>query len=508
MLMRNTWRSRAFFSRSVLWSSAAILVYLALIKLVAHLLTNGQYGYHRDELAYLDDARRLDWGFVDHPPFAPAVAHIALALFGPSLAGLRLFPTLASVGVVILTGLMARELGGGRFAQGLAALCSLVATLYLISGTLFQTLSFDQLIWIAATYLFIRLLKTNNPRLWLAIGAVLGLGLQTKLTIVFYAVGLVAATLLSPARKHLLTPWPWLGALLALVIFLPHIIWQVNHNWISLTYLRAINTRDTAIGRTATFLPDQLFLPNPVTLPVWVAGLIYLFSRPGRPFRPLAWLYLVTAALLFFMHGRSYYLGPMYAVLFAVGGVAVECALQGRPAWLKPALAAFVAVGGLVAAPVGLPIAPVNSPVWTVVNEIHDNFREMLGWEEMAASVANAYRGLPPEERARTGIVAENYGEAGAINQYGPSLGLPHAVSAVNTYYYWGPGDPSNETYIVLGYTKSDLQNTCAEVQEVGAITNRYGVQNEESVRHPSIYICRHPNPPLRELWPTMQHFG
>ncbi len=501
MLMRNA-------SRSVLWSGTAILVYLALVKLAAHLLTNGQYGYHRDELAYLDDARRLDWGYVDHPPLAPVVGRIALTLFGPSLAGLRLFPTLASVGVVILTGLVARELGGGRFAQGLAALCSLVATIYLISGTMFQTLSFDQLIWITATFLFIRLLKIGNPRLWLAVGAVLGLGLETKLTIAFYAVGLVAATLLSPARKHLLTPWPWLGALLALVIFLPHILWQIDHNWISLTYLRAINARDTAIGRTAGFLPEQLVLPNPVTLPVWVAGLIYLFSRPGRTFRPLAWLYLVTGALLFVMHGRSYYLGPMYGVLFAAGGVGIERVLQSRPAWLKPALVSLVAVGGLLAAPIGLPIAPVNSPVWTVVDGIHDNFREMIGWEELAASVASAYRSLPPEERAKTGIVAENYGEAGAINQYGPALGLPRAVSAVNTYYYWGPGDPSNETYIVLGYTKSDLQNTCAQVQEAGVVTNRYGVRNEESVRHPIIYICRRPTPPLRELWPSMQHFG
>ncbi len=495
-------------SRSVLWSATAILVYLALVKLAAHLLTNGQYGYHRDELAYLDDARRLDWGYVDHPPLAPAVARLALALFGPSLAGLRLFPTLASVGVVVLTGLMARELGGGRFAQGLAALCALVATLYLISGTLFQTLAFDQLIWLAVTFLFIRLLKTDNPRLWLAIGAVLGLGLETKLTIVFYTAGLAVATLLSPARRHLLTPWPWLGALLATVIFLPHVIWQMDHNWISLTYLRAINARDTAIGRTEGFLPEQLSLPNPITLPVWVAGLIYLFSRPGRPFRPLAWLYLVTGALLFVMHGRSYYLGPMYGVLFAAGGVALERVLQGRAAWLKPALVALVAIGGIVAAPIGLPIAPVNSPLWTFVDGVHDNFREMIGWEEMAGSVASVYRSLPPEERARTGIVAENYGEAGAINQYGPALGLPRAVSGVNTYFYWGPGDPSYDSYIVLGYTRDDLEKTCREVQDAGVITNRYGVRNEETTRHSMFYICRHPTPPLQQLWPTMQHFG
>ncbi|MEO8438679.1 MAG: glycosyltransferase family 39 protein [Spartobacteria bacterium] len=259
-----------------------LLVALALARLALHCATNWQYGFHRDELGVLDDARFLDWGYVSYPPFTPFVGRIALLLFGPSLVGLRFFSALAQSVAMVLTGLMARELGGRRWAQAVAALAAAVAPMAVCMGTMFQYIAFDYLWWVLAAYCLLRLFRDDDPRWWIALGAIFGLGMMTKYTMIFFIAGVAAGILLTPARLYLRSPWLWAGAALSVVLFLPNIMWQIKHDFISLTFLNHIHERDVEIGRTDGFLIQQLFVSaNIFTLPLWATGLWFYFVRPA-----------------------------------------------------------------------------------------------------------------------------------------------------------------------------------------------------------------------------------
>ena len=284
----------------------SILLALALARLILHCATNWQYGFHRDELGVLDDARFLDWGYVSYPPFTPFVARIALVLFGPSLVGLRFFAALAQSIAMIFAGLMTRELGGSRWAQVLAALATATSPVAISMGTLFQYVSFDFLWWVMTAYFFVRLLREENPRWWLAIGAVLGIGMMTKYTMIFFIAGLVVGVIFTSARSYLKSPWLWAGAGISIVIFLPNLIWQLDHNFISLAFLKHIHARDVRIGRTDGFLLGQLTdCTNLFTLPLWVLGLyFYLVSPNGRRYRAIGWMFIVPL-LLFFCRPRA-----------------------------------------------------------------------------------------------------------------------------------------------------------------------------------------------------------
>ncbi len=502
-------QSSRIVARRWLFSDLAILAYLALFKFILHLLVNGQYGYFRDELSYLDDIKRLDWGYVDHPPLTPFLGSIAHFFFQDSLVGLRLVPALASAGVLFFTGLIAREFGGRRLAQIAAVLCLLSSPVSLIFGVLFQAAALEQLFWIICCFLLVRLLKTDNPKLWLAIGLIIGLSALNKYSIAFFVVGTVVALLLTPTRKHLLTLWPWLGAALAGLLFLPNLFWLIQHNFISLEYTRSINARDVSIGRADNFLPEQFYqIINPVTVPLWLAGLYYLLVKEPR-YRLIGFSYLIVLVLLLVLQGRSYYLAPAYPVIMAAGSVMLEQWLL-KGSRLKFAYLGLLIVASLVFMPLGLPILPVGSDPWRTVIKVNDTFAEMIGWEELVGSVGEFYQGLPPQERANTAILAGNYGEAGAINLYGRAYGLPQAISPVNSYYYWSQGRLKADTYIILGYTRrgiNQLQALCGEVQPVvTTVTNRYNIENEET-RY-QIYLCRNLKTPLVEAWPDMKRYA
>jgi 4-amino-4-deoxy-L-arabinose transferase-like glycosyltransferase len=267
----------------VLHSDLGLLILLALARFVLHLLTNSQYGFHRDELATLDDAHHLAWGYVAYPPVTPVIARVALTLFGPSLVGVRLFAALAQSLSMVLAGLMARELGGSRGALVVTALAVAIAPVSLIMGAMFQYGSFDSLWWVVVAYLTLRLLNSADPRWWLGIGAAIGLGMMTKYTMGFLVAGLVGGVILTTARRDLKSPWLWGGVALALLIMLPNLLWQVQHHFISLAFLRSIHARDVQIGRTQGYLLEQLFVcANPVTIRWWLAGLAYyLFMSAG-----------------------------------------------------------------------------------------------------------------------------------------------------------------------------------------------------------------------------------
>lgn len=490
-----------------------LLLGLAFVRLVLHLFANVHYGFHRDELALWDDAHRLAWGYVAYPPVTPVLAHLSLAWFGDALSGFRLFAALAQCTAMVLTGLIARELGGGRWAQVFAALATAAMPVSMLSASMMQYVAIDFLWWVLLAWLVLRLVNSDDPRWWLAIGAAIGLGMLTKYTIGFCVAGIVVGTLATPLRRHLRSPWLWAGVAVSLLLFAPNAWWQWRHDFISLDFLQAIHARDVRIGRTAGFLSDQLHaVANPLTLPLWLAGLAWLvLSRDGRRYRVLAWMYAVPLLLFTVAQGRSYYMAPTYPMLLAAGMVAVASWLAGRrkqtAAWIRGAVTVVVLVALGISMAVGLPLAPVDSAGWQFSRRFHDNFAEQIGWPELTAQVAAVYHALPPDERAHTAIFANNYGEAGAINLYGPRYGLPRAISAVNSYWYLGYGEVAPTTVIVLGDTPEGSADTPATCTVAGQTRIPHGVQNEES-GHPDIILCRDFTVPTSRLWPSMPSFG
>jgi 4-amino-4-deoxy-L-arabinose transferase-like glycosyltransferase len=499
-------------TRSI-FNGTTILWLLGLALFLLHMFTNGQYGFHQDEMVVLDNANNLDWGFVEYPPFTPFLARLELTLFGLSLVSARTFAALAHAIVLVLTGMMARELGGTLRTQVLAALAAAIAPIALIQGSQIQYVTFDFLWTVLCAYFALRLLKSDDPRWWLAVGAALGLGMMTKYTMAVFAAGLAGGVLLTDARRHLRSPWLWGGAALSVLICLPNLLWQVRHDFISLEFLSSIHARDVEIGRADGFLAEQfLFCTNPFMLPLWTAGLYFYFKHSeGWRYRVLGWMYVLPFLIYLLAQGRSYYLAPAYPMLIAAGAFVWQGWFERLPA-LKARLSwgaawTLLVAGGLAGGALALPIAPVNSPLWEVTSEVHDIFTEQIGWPEMIATVAGIYAELPERDKPRAGILAGENDEAAAINLYGGDYGLPPAISGSNTFWLRGYGSPPPEILIVVGYSERDVLIIFEQCEAAGAITNPYGVENDLS-NPPVIYICRSPRLPWPALWDRLKRYS
>ncbi|HSE22521.1 MAG TPA: glycosyltransferase family 39 protein [Pyrinomonadaceae bacterium] len=485
-----------------------ILASLAFFRLLIHLLINRNYGFHRDELAMIDDARHLAWGYVAYPPVTPLFGRLSLILFGPSLVGVRFLATLAQCVAMVLAGLIARELGGKRSAQILAAFAAATAPVSLAAASLFQYVSFDYLWWVLIAYMVIRMLNSGDARWWLVIGATIGIGMLTKYTIGFYVMGLVIGVLATDNRRYLASRWLWLGALLSILIFLPNLNWQYQHHFISLDFLESIHERDVAIGRSDHYLLDQIVTCiNLFTLPLALAGLhFYALSSAGKKYRVLAFMFVVPLLLFLFAKGRGYYMTPAYPMLLAAGAVWWEGRmLTSRP--VRWATWTAVCAGGLAAALIAMPIAPVNSALWKISSKMNEDLKEEIGWPDLVNTVAQVYYAVPAEERARTGILTGNYGEAGALNLYGPSHGLPVAISGVNSYWLRGYGDPPPEKVIALGLSRKMLERHFESCEAVAIVTNSNGVNNEET-GHRDVFICSNLRESWPEFWKQVRSFG
>ncbi|MGH9725408.1 MAG: glycosyltransferase family 39 protein [Candidatus Acidiferrales bacterium] len=392
-------------------SDAAILLLVGVAFLAVHVATNGQYGFHRDELQTLDDARHLDLGFVAYPPITPLLGRLELMLFGTSLVGFRLLAAVAvSIGMV-LAGLIAKELGGTRHTQILAAVATGISPVSLAQAAVFQYVSFDFLWGVAITYFLVRLAKSEDPRWWVAIGAVLGLGMETRYTMGFLALGIAGAVLLTSARRFLRSGWLWAGVAVSVLVFMPNLVWQARHDFTSLTFLSHIHARDIREGRTGGFFPAQLVLcVNIATAPLTILGLwFYLFREQGRRYRLLGWVFVVAFVLFALARARFYYSAPLYPMLLAAGSVAFGAWLSHlRPAWSRSVYGiqwAAILAGGVAFALLLMPVAPIGSAVWKITSKVHDQFREEVGWPDLAQTVASVYRSLSPQERATTGIL-------------------------------------------------------------------------------------------------------
>ncbi len=491
---------------------------LAAAACLIHFLFNGRYGYFRDELYYAACGEHLAWGYVDHAPLAAVFAWVSRALLGDSLFALRFFPALAGGAKVLLAGWMAREMGARKFAQMLAALTVLLAPVYLTFDNFLSMNAFEPVLWMLCAAIVLRILNGGSEKLWLLFGATAGIGLLNKHSMLFFGSGIFLGLLVTPAIHSFRRAWIWLGGLTVFAIFLPNLIWEVRNGWPTVALLQTVlNTKYSRVPPW-DFVWQQTLLTHPLAAPIWIAGLWFLLrDRARKKYAVLAWAYVVVLLELLLLHGKIYYLAPAYPMLLAAGAVWIEGTLAPRAGtWLKPAIVAPLVIGGIIAAPLAMPILPVDAAVrysrlWDVKavrvenvpqGELPQLFGDMFGWQEQVQAVARVYYALPREERAGCALLAYNFGEAGAIDYFGPRYGLPKAISGHNQYGLWGPRGYSGECVIAIGYAQSALQEFFGEVQAAEKITSRYAIPEEATL---TIFVCRKPRVSLQQSWPTVR---
>ena len=495
------------------------MLYLAGAKLLFHLLTANRYGIFRDEMYYLACGEHLDWGYVDHPPLIALVAWIARYLFGDSLIGVRFFPALAGAVTVWFTGKVTREIGGGAFAQVLAALAVIAVPIYLIMHHWLTVNAFEPLLWMACIWCIVRAINQNNPRYWIWVGVLVGITMEDKYTIAFFGFAIFIALALTRERRFLATKEFWTGIAIALLIFLPNLIWLVRHDWPFLELMHNVRQSHRDIVRgPLEFVVDQVKIMNPVLFPLWLGGLIWLFfGREGIRFRVLGIVYIVLLAMMIALRGKNYYLSAIYPALFAAGAVAFEQITSARWKWNRAVYPVLIVGSTFVLAPT---VSPILSPENFIAYQkklgieppkaenqrtgpLPQYFADEFGWRQMAEETARVYKSLPPEEQARTAIFANNFGEAGAIDFFGPRLGLPKAICNHQSYWLWGPRDYDGAIVIVLGSNGFGDREHFQSVEPVGHVDHPYSRRDE----HFDILLCRGFTGDLREAWKKIKKY-
>jgi len=506
--------------------AAGVVAAFAALKLATHvavgLLT--PYGFHRDEFLYFAMGQHLRLWRMDFPPAIAILARAVRALLGDSFLAIHLVPALAGTAIVVLAALAARELGGGRFAQGLAMLAVVASPLFLRASSLFQPVVLDQLCWTLGYLALLRLARTRDPRWWIALGAAAGLGLLVKFSVAVFGAGVLAAALLTHERRDLRTRWPWLAALAALALGSPSVVGQLRLGWPVVGYTRELQTSQLTHVSALDFFTTQLLLGPALLLAV--AGLLYLLAAPeSRAFRVVGWACAAPFVLLALAHGKAYYVGPVYPTLFAAGATWLERRSEGK--WrergavlfaLRAASVVLLVAFGLFSLPFGLPVLPpaemaryahatgATTAVTTNRGEVAplpQDYADMLGWEERVAAVARVWRALPPEDRARAVLAADNYGDAGALDFYGPRYGLPPAISVAGTYWFFGPGDKPGDVLVITGDEPHEVGRFFHSCTLADRVTTSPWVVSEE--RDVPIVVCRGPLHTLQEIWPSVR---
>jgi hypothetical protein len=473
--------------------------------MIAHAFTGAGFGFHGDELQFMDDARHPAWGYVAYPPMTPFFARLSLDLFGTSIAGFRFFASLAQALAIILTGLMAREMGGGVRAQVLAGAAQVPYALG--AGALMIYNSFDNICWILAAWFVVKLLRSEDARWWVAVGAAAGFGMMAKYAMAFFAAAIAAGFLVTDARRYLASRWLWAGCAAALLIWAPNLVWEARHQFVSFDFLRSIHARDVSLGRTRSFLPDQIYQ---TIAPLWIVGLVFcLKTDSGKRFRAVGWVYVILLGALLIARGRGYYLAAAYPMLYAAGSVWWEQRLASmasnpgrqrrswRVAW------AVVAAAAAIGAVVALPIGP---PRWSMWNLREPELRDEIGWEDLVATVARVRDSIPLEDRGRLAVLTGNYAAAGAVDLYRDRYGLPAAISRINSYGERGYGDPPPETVIAIGIPREFLESRFASCRPAAQIRNRYSVVNRSYLQ--GVFVCRGLNEGWPKFWAELPWFG
>jgi hypothetical protein len=501
-------------------SGPALVLYLAAAKFLFHLFTAGRYGIFRDELYYLACGEHLDWGYVDQPPLIGLVAWIARRLFGQSLIGLRLLPALAGAATVWLTGRITRDMGGGAFAQVLAALAVAAVPIFLVLHHWLTMNAFEPLIWLGCVWCIVRAINRDAPRYWIGFGLVAGLGMENKYTTAFFILAIGVGLLLTANRRFFGTREFWIGAAIGLSIFLPNLIWLVRHDFPFLELMHNIRSGHRDVVRPPLgFVLDQVMILNPALFPLWFGGLLWVFlARTGAPYRLFGIAYLALLVSFIALRGKNYYLASIYPVLFSAGAVGFEQLTNARWRWTRIAYAVLVVASTVVLAPT---VSPILSPERAVAYQkaigleppraenqptgpLPQYFADEFGWEDMARETARVYNSLPPDERTRTAIFANNYGEAGAIDFFGQRLGLPKTICNHQSYWLWGPRDFDGQSVIVLGSSGRGDREHFRSVEVIGHVEHPYSRRDE----HFDIFLCRGFTGDLKTAWSQMKKYN
>ena len=507
--------------RSALAPLSTAAYALAIVAFALHVGFSGRFGYFRDELYYAACGQHLAWGYVDHAPLAPLLARVSRAFLGDSLLALRFLPALAAAAKVILSGWMARELSGGKYAHFLAAFCVLLAPVYLTFDSFFSMNAFEPVFWMTCAAIVLRILNGGNPKLWILCGLIAGLGILNKHSMLFFCSGIAVGLLAASVRKHFRQPWIWLGGGIVFLCFLPNLLWEIHYGWPTLALLHAVMGTKYVTVSPWEYIWQQTLLTHPLATPIWIAGLYFLLRDPlGKKYAVLAWAYFTVLAEMLILHGKIYYLAPAYIMLLAAGSVWIELRLVPRVgAWLRPTVAVPLLIGGLIAAPLAMPILPVEATIrytrfWDVhsirvenvpVSELPQIFADMFGWQEQVRAVAGAYRALPDAERAQAVVLAYNYGEASAVDYFGSKLGLPRAISGHNQYGLWGPGATSGHVVVAIGFSERQLLQFYDEVTPAASVSLKYAIPEES---HLTIFVCRRPHQSLQESWSQWKYLS
>jgi hypothetical protein len=483
------------------------------------------YGFHRDEFLYMAMGRNLRLFSMDFPPMIALLAETQRAVLGDALWSLRLTPALAHGGLVLLTGLLAWRLGGGRLAQAIALTAVATGPLFLRAGTLFQPVVFDQLWWTLALYALVRLADAEGEdareiRYWVLFGLACGIGLLTKFSILLFGAGVLAALLIS-RRAWLRTPGPWLAAGLALLIGSPSWLGQIRLGFPVINQMGDLREAQLARIGYGEFLIELVLMHGPAAFLLAAVGAAALLGlRGSKRWRVVGLCCVITFLIIMALRGKPYYVGPVFPTLFAAGAVVVGrwITRMDAPAHRYAAALGTLALVGLwgpAFLPLSLPIYPPeetarfaaytgSAPTTNqgVTIALPQDFADMLGWEEKVERVAAVYQGLPPRDRADAVIITSNYGQAGAIDFYGPHLGLPRAHTPVGSYWFWGPGDKPGRVIIKVGGSDADLQGYCNAITLTDRIDEPWGVPEERGL---AIWVCRDPPATLQDVWPRFR---
>ena len=502
-------------------TDTGLLTLIALAKLLLHLATSSGFGYFRDEFYYMAAGRRLDFGYVDFPPFIALVAAFTRVTLGESLLALHLIPALAGAAVVFLTGLMARALGGGRAAQSMAALSVLIAPQYLGMNALFTMDSFDVLFWTACLYVLILILRDNppnhRPKLWLLFGLLAGLGLLNKLSMLYFGLAVVVGLFLTGQRRHFRSKELYAGGLIALAFLAPYLAWNASHGWPTVAFWQNYSNKLTPAS-PFSFVLQQILIMNPGLFPIWLGGLYFVFRPEGKTYRALGIAYLVLLGIFMLQNAKNYFLAPFYPVLFALGAVMIT-GIRGRSRWqwFGAEHMRWTGVITLFFLPLVIPVLPREWELSylrlfgsvTPQTEKYDTggmpqyFADRFGWEELTATVAGVYEKLPEQDQAKACIFTGNYGEAGALAFFGRKYNLPPVISGHNNYFIWGPGNCTGEVMITVGAGQPEELAPSFETVEVAGTTRcQYCVPYENNL---AVLVCRGLRKPIEEVWPMVK---
>jgi hypothetical protein len=482
-----------------------ILGVLAASKVAFQLATANLYGAHRDEFYYLESGHHLAWGYVDNPPLVPLLYRLQEAAFGHSVAALAVVPSLLGGAFIIIGGLIAADLGGGRAAQTLTGLVAWLGPIFLTTSHFLSTVSLDLVFWALASWLLVRLVRGGDTRLWLIIGLVCGVGLLNKDTMIFWAIAAGIGLICTPQRALLRSGWLAAGGLVALAVVSPNVIWQAQHHWATLEFLRNLRSDNSSTDRVQ-FAPLQLAIVTLAGTLIWAVALRAVLRRPEwRAQRWLAYGYVAAFVILFVFGGKAYYLGSWYLPLVAVGAVVIE-RFWSRAR--RQVLTAAVVATGMLTAPLFTPIFPVRAAVAAGFDTTNSDLGAMLGWPHLVDQIASTVNSLPAGQRTSVVIFTEDYSEAGAVDFYGSALRLPAAISGHNSFWLWGYGHPAADaTVIAVGLPATFVHSYWSTVH-LAATLGTTGPVLDPQERGASIWICQHQRIPWEALWPSAKHYN